>query len=51
VPIVLKSGSLNQLEPSGPVKGCDGIALPYIMKLKITIKSTKPKSMKIINFK
>jgi hypothetical protein len=29
VPIVLKSGSLNLLEPSGPVKGCNWIALPY----------------------
>jgi hypothetical protein len=29
VPIVLKSGSLNLLEPSGPVKVCNGIALPY----------------------
>jgi hypothetical protein len=28
VPIVLKSGSLNLLEPSGPVKGCNGITLP-----------------------
>src|SRR5215469_16330146 len=28
VPIVLKSGSLNLLEPSGPVKGCNGIDLP-----------------------
>jgi hypothetical protein len=27
VPIVLKSGSLNLLESSGPVKGCNGIAL------------------------
>jgi hypothetical protein len=26
--IVLKSGSLNLLEPSGPVKACNGIALP-----------------------
>jgi hypothetical protein len=25
VPIVLKSGSLNLLEPSGPVKACNGI--------------------------
>jgi hypothetical protein len=24
----LKSGSLNLLEPSGPVKACDGVALP-----------------------
>jgi hypothetical protein len=28
VPIVLKSESLNLLEPSGPVKACNGIALP-----------------------
>ena len=28
VPIVLKSGSLNLLEPSGPVQDCNGIALP-----------------------
>jgi hypothetical protein len=28
VPIVLKSWSLNLLEPSGPVKDCNGIALP-----------------------
>jgi hypothetical protein len=25
----MKSGSLNLLEPSGPVKACNGIALPY----------------------
>jgi hypothetical protein len=29
VPIVLKSGSLNLLAPSGPVKACNGIALPF----------------------
>jgi hypothetical protein len=29
---VLKSGSLNLLEPSGPVEACSGIALPYIQK-------------------
>jgi len=28
VPIVLKSGSINLLEPSGPVQACNGIALP-----------------------
>jgi len=27
VPIALKSGSLNLLEPSGPVQACNGIAL------------------------
>jgi len=26
--IVLKSGNLNLLEPSGPVQACNGIALP-----------------------
>ena len=30
VPIVLKSGSLNLLELSGPVLTCLGIALPYL---------------------
>jgi len=29
VPIVLKSGILNLLEPSGPVQACNGIALPF----------------------
>jgi hypothetical protein len=29
VPIVLKSGSLRLLEPSGPVQDCNGIALPF----------------------
>jgi len=29
VPTVLKSGSLNLLEPSGPVQACNGIALPF----------------------
>jgi hypothetical protein len=29
--LVLKSGSLNLLEPSGPVKACNGIALPYVV--------------------
>ena len=29
VPTVLKSGSLNLLEPSGPIQACNGIALPF----------------------
>ena len=29
VSTVLKSGSLNLLEPSGPVQACNGIALPF----------------------
>jgi hypothetical protein len=31
VPIVLKSGSLNLLEPSGPVKACNGILLLLLL--------------------
>ena len=30
VPIVLKSGSLNLLEPSGPVQACTGTVLPFL---------------------
>jgi hypothetical protein len=35
----LKFGSLNLLEPSGPVKTCNGIALPipYYFKVKFTL--------------
>ena len=29
VPTVMKSGSLNLLEPSGPAQVCNGIALPF----------------------
>jgi len=29
VPIVLKSGSLSLLEPSGRAQACNGIALPF----------------------
>jgi len=31
---VLKSGSLNLLEGSGPVQACNGIALPLPVDLK-----------------
>jgi len=30
VPTVLKSGSLNFLEPSGPAQACNRIALPLV---------------------
>jgi len=30
---VLKIGSLNLLEPYGPVQACNGIALPYLLPL------------------
>jgi len=31
VPIVLKSGNLNLLEPSEPLQACNGIALPLLL--------------------
>ena len=34
VPIVMKSGSLNLLEPSGAHRTCDGTALPFYYKWK-----------------
>jgi hypothetical protein len=45
VPIVLKSGSLNLLEPSGPVQACNGIALP----LCLTWKNFREKKILNIN--
>ena len=33
VPIVLKPGNLNPLQPSGPVQACNGIALPIPLPL------------------
>jgi hypothetical protein len=37
VPVVLKSGSLNLLEPSGPVKACNGGALPLPVNLMFVV--------------
>ena len=40
--VVVKSGSLNFLEPSGPVEACNGTALPLplqIWKLNCEMKS------------
>ena len=33
VPTVRKSGSLNLLEPSGPVQTGNGIVIPYVFRL------------------
>jgi hypothetical protein len=33
--IVLKSESLNLLEPSVPVKACNGIALPLLLDISV----------------
>ena len=35
--IVLKSGSLNLLEPSGTVQGCNGNTLPFIFTLYVML--------------
>jgi hypothetical protein len=37
--VVLKSGSLNLLEPSGPVKANNGIVLPLLCKQDYTFKA------------
>ena len=43
MPNVLKSGSLNLLEPSGPVQGCNGIALAFpLPRLTKSLKNVKP---------
>ena len=33
--VVMKSWSLNYLEPSGPVQACNGTALPFYMGLGV----------------
>jgi hypothetical protein len=51
VPIVLKFGSLIQLEPSGPVKAWNGIAFPLVPKQdKITQLWKKKQNLKKIIF-
>jgi hypothetical protein len=40
MPIVLKSGSLSLLEPSGPVQACNGIALPSEPSVNVGLRQT-----------
>jgi hypothetical protein len=47
VPIVLKSGSLNLLEPSGPAKACNGIALPLLGDGKLGHTLRKERRLKV----
>jgi len=35
--IVLESGSLNLLEPYGPVQACNGIALPLPLRAQLML--------------
>ena len=37
MPIVLKSGNLKYLEPSGPVQVCNGVAFMMMMMMIIII--------------
>jgi hypothetical protein len=41
VPIVLKSGNLNLLEPSGPVQACNRIALPFTNRTIKAVTNTE----------
>ena len=44
LPTVLKSGSLNLLEPSGPVQACTAIALPLLPLYLLTYSMEKSPS-------
>jgi len=39
--VVVKSGNLNFLEPSGPLQACDGTALPFIVLKKFLCYTEK----------
>jgi hypothetical protein len=41
VPNILKSGSLNLLEPSGPVQACNGITLPLPIHSRSSCNTTQ----------
>jgi hypothetical protein len=50
VPIVLKSVSVNLLEPSGPVKVFNGIALPLPFTLSLQVLVNMSESMLMENW-
>ena len=39
--VVMKSGNLNFLEPSGPIQACNGTALPFSWNPKVHYRSHK----------
>jgi len=41
MPIVLKSGSLTILEPSGPLQACNGMLYLYLINNKICYRSRR----------
>ena len=40
--VVMKSGNLNFLEPSGPLQTCNGTALPFYKQLLIITVNRRP---------
>ena len=50
MPIVLKSGSLNLLEPSGPIQACNGIAVSFIPVIILDISSVTYTLQLIVQF-
>ena len=50
MPIVLKSGSLNLLEPSGPVQACNGIALPFTKTFSVALRLTQFSIQWVVGF-
>jgi len=56
VPIVLKSGSLSLLEPSGAVQACNGIALPLThytvshLRRPVLLSAHDQTSLKLFSF-
>jgi hypothetical protein len=49
VPTVYKSGSLNLLEPSGPVQACNGTALHFYSRSSETFCSLHTSLKVIVN--
>jgi hypothetical protein len=39
--VVMKSGSLNFLEPSGPLQACNGTSLPFLLHLVLVVHGAK----------
>ena len=44
--VVMKSGNLNFLEPSGPLQACNGIALPLPFTINLWGNQLKDKEIK-----
>jgi len=42
MPIVMKTGSLNLLDSSGPVQACNGIALPLCSRGEVQLMVQTP---------